>query len=88
MSERLELLESRPAEIEGVRFGVANIWERDFLDASGEQRSGLTAQLMFEDGHDEFVGEGSSVRLGESTWSVAEVRSGPPGAALVLLRVA
>ena len=88
MSERLELLESQPAEIDGVRFGVANIWERDFRDAAGEQRRGLSAQLMFEDDHDEFVGEGSTVRLGESTWTVTEVRPGPPRAALVLERVA
>lgn len=57
----------------GVRVGVANIWERSYKLEDGSARTGLTAQLMLDDGEDEIVGEGSRIEIGRTRFRVIEV---------------
>jgi hypothetical protein len=57
----------------GVRVGVANIWERPYELEEGSAATGLSAQLMPDDGEDAVVGEGSHVEFGGTQFRVVEV---------------
>ena len=69
--------------------GVANLWERDYVDAAGRARNGVTARLMWEsDGAPEslIVGVGSRFEVGGARWEVlaVEKRVGVNGAVRLL----
>ena len=84
MTERIS--ETTVGELDGVRVGVANVWERDYVDADGTPRHGMTARVAWTepDGTErwEVVGVGSRVLLASAaTWSVIRIdkSAGAPG---------
>lgn len=75
------LTETTVGELDGVRVGLANVWERDYVDAGGTTRHGLTARLAWTDAAGaerwEIVGVGSQLEFAGSTWQVREIDKSP-----------
>jgi hypothetical protein len=59
--------------LDGIRIGIANIWERDYV-ADGEPRHGPTAMLHFPDETTVVAGAGTVI----GSWRVAAVTAGDP----------
>jgi hypothetical protein len=68
----LTLEETTQGTLGSVDVGVANIWERGYTDATGAERTGQTARLMW-DGGSLVVGSGSVFELGGHSWRVLSV---------------
>jgi hypothetical protein len=76
-----EIQETTVGTLSGVDVGVANLWERDFVDGAGVSRTGLTARLDWDVSGTTrrvVVGEGSVVELGGARWEVVRIVK-PPG---------
>ncbi len=75
------ITETTVGELDGVRVGVANIWERDYVDATGAARHGVTARVAWTDqgGSErwEVVGVGSRLVLGAFVWRVTAIDKAP-----------
>ncbi len=71
--------------LDGVSVAVGNVWERDYADAEGTRRAGMTARLAWTDmtgaEHWEVAGAGTLLSLGGSHWRVVAVdkAEGEPG---------
>lgn len=68
-----QIQETTVGTLSGVDVGVANMWERDYVDGAGAARKGLTARLDYEVGAETrrvVVGEGSVIELGGTRWQV------------------
>lgn len=71
--------------LDGIAVAVGNVWERDYADADGTRRAGMTARLAWTDAagaeHWEVAGAGSLLSLGTSHWRVIAVdkAEGEPG---------
>jgi hypothetical protein len=71
-----EITETTVGNLNGVRVGVGNIWERTYTLPDGTVRSGLTAQLFIlvnDQNPGIVVGQGSVVTVGASRWEVIAV---------------
>ena len=67
------ITETTVGSLGSVDVGVANMWERDYVDGAGRARHGVTARLMWEiDGvaGGAVVGVGSRFELGGARWEV------------------
>ncbi len=73
MTDAVRAGEGLVAWLGGVRVGVANIWDRPYELGDGSAATGLSAQLMPDDGADVVVGEGSHVEFGGTQFRVVEV---------------
>ncbi len=79
------LTETTVGELDGVRVGLANVWERDYVDAAGAARTGVTARVAWTDAGGterwEVVGVGSRVAFSASAWQVTRIEkvAGTPG---------
>ena len=76
MSTTETIQETTVGDLGGVSVGVANLWERDYVDAAGAPRHGMTARVAWTDAssdHWEVVGAGSALRLGAHRWTVVRV---------------
>jgi hypothetical protein len=68
-----QIQETTVGTLSGVDVGVANMWEREYVDGAGAARKGLTARLDYEVGAETkrvVVGEGSVLELGGTRWQV------------------
>ncbi|MEN9786686.1 MAG: hypothetical protein RLZZ299_1950 [Pseudomonadota bacterium] len=76
--------------LDGVAVAVGNVWERDYADADGTRRAGMTARLAWTDAggtdHWEVAGAGSLLSLGTSHWRVVAVDKAPGTPGRVTLR--
>lgn len=67
------------AEIEKLRIGVANVWEREFTDNAGKSRNGTTAQVWISHRDDEkldmtdVVYPGKDIQVGQYRVHVTHV---------------
>lgn len=71
-----EIQETTVGTLAGVDVGVANMWDREYVDGKGATRTGLTARLDYEVGGETrrvFVGEGSVLELGGVRWEVVRL---------------
>ncbi len=85
-----EIQETTVGTLSGVSVGVANMWERDYVDAGGVTRKGLTARLDFEEGTETrrvVVGEGSVLPFGADRWEVVTLRKTPGSNGTITLRL-
>ena len=79
------ITETTVGELDGVRVGVGNIWERDYVDAEGTARNGVTARVAWTDAGGterwEVVGVGSRLAFVASAWQVTRIEkvAGTPG---------
>jgi hypothetical protein len=83
MSE-IEVGEGEVETIDGVRVGVANLWEREYALADGSTREGPSVMLYLDDGRDFAAGEGTEFDIGNRRWRVTAVVPGDPRGAIRL----
>jgi hypothetical protein len=84
-----DIQETTVGTLSGVDVGVANVWERDYVDAAGATRKGLTARMDYEIGGETrrvIVGQGSVIELGGVRWEVVRVVKPPTGNGTLTLR--
>lgn len=84
-----EIQETTVGTLSGVDVGVANMWDREYVDGAGVTRTGLTARLDYELGgvtQRVFVGEGSIVTVGNARWEVVRLVKTPGQNGHVTLR--
>jgi len=84
-SDTVSIEETTQGALGTVDVGVANVWERDYIDGSGAARTGVTARLMW-DGGSLVVGAGSVFELGGARWEVLRVDKAPEANGHVRLR--
>lgn len=77
MSHARVVREGTVVSLAGRRVAIGNIWPGRY-DAGGEERSGMTAMLHFEDDTRLRAGAGTVLDLGAERWRVAAVREGDP----------
>jgi hypothetical protein len=85
-----EIQETTVGTLSGVDVGVANMWERDYVDGAGVSRRGLTARLDYDIAGETqriVVGEGSVIRLGDGRWEVTRLAKPKSGNGSVTLRL-
>lgn len=85
-----EIQETTVGTLSGVDFGVANMWERDYVDAGGIARKGITARLDFEEGAETrrvVVGVGSVLTFGPDRWEVVAIKKTPGSNGTISLRL-
>ena len=73
IQDSVSIQETTLENLDSVDVGVANMWERTYVDASGATRTALTARLDFELGGTTqrvVAGEGSVVKIGATSWEV------------------
>ncbi len=84
-----EIQETTVGTLGGVDVGVANMWERDYVDGAGTSRKGLTARLDYDVAGETrriVVGEGSVVELGGLRWEVVRLVKTPGQNGTITLR--
>ena len=84
-----EIQETTVGTLAGVDVGVANLWDREYVDGAGARRTGLTARLDYEVAGSTqrvFVGEGSILELGGVRWEVVRLTKTPGQNGSVTLR--
>lgn len=84
-----EIQETTVGTLSGVDVGVANMWERDYIDGKGAARKGLTARMDYELGADTrriVVGEGSIIEMGGERWEVVTLQKTPGQNGSITLR--
>ena len=84
-----EIQETTVGTLSGVDIGVANMWERDFIDGAGAARKGLTARIDFEVGAETrrvVVGHGSILEMGGERWEVVALEKTPGQNGSITLR--
>lgn len=84
-----EIQETTVGTLAGVDVGVANMWDRPYVDGKGEARNGLTARLDYEVAGETkriVVGEGSIVELGGVRWEVVRLVKTPGQNGTITLR--
>ena len=77
------------------RVGIGNIWEREYVDANGACKNGLTAiASLFDENtkeeHDEYLGIGSVLDLGDDgLWKLVDIEGsrGTENGSLTLSKV-
>jgi hypothetical protein len=85
----IEIQETTIDDVAGVSVGVANIWDREYVDGKGARRAGLTARLDYEVNGETVrtvVGEGSVVEIGGKRWEVTKLVKPPEANGTVTLR--
>ncbi|MDP2305948.1 MAG: hypothetical protein Q8P18_07960 [Pseudomonadota bacterium] len=81
--------ETTVGTLSGVDIGVANMWERDYIDGTGAARKGLTARMDYEVGPETrriVVGEGSVIQMGGERWEVVALKKTPGQNGSITLR--
>ena len=84
-----EIEETTVGTLSGVDVGVANMWERDYVDGAGAARKGLTARLDWDVGAETkriVVGEGSIVEFGGDRCQVLSLEKTPGHNGTITLR--
>jgi hypothetical protein len=84
-----DIQETTVGTLAGVDVGVANMWEREYVDGAGVARTGLTARMDYDDGahtHRLIVGHGSVIELGGVRWEVVRLVKTPGQNGTVTLR--
>jgi len=81
--EWLSINQSAVGSIGEWRIGVSNIWERDYTDAEGGSKTGITAQFtLWQEGTDPqavtriIVYPGMLFQLGDHQYRVIEISGG------------
>lgn len=81
--------ETTVGTLSGVDVGVANMWEREYVDGAGAARKGLTARLDTEvagETRRTVVGAGSVIELGGTRWEVVSLAKAPGQNGTITLR--
>ncbi|HGY89850.1 MAG TPA: hypothetical protein ENK43_01620 [Planctomycetes bacterium] len=90
-THQYHLIETAVADVDGVRVGLANVWEESFTGDDGEFRSGVRGTICFmRDGAsgdlDIRVGLGDEFVLDGRRYRVIEIDDGEPRGSLTLER--
>ncbi|MDP2314987.1 MAG: hypothetical protein Q8P41_18955 [Pseudomonadota bacterium] len=84
-----EIQETTMGTLSGVDVGVANMWEREYVDGAGVAHKGLTARLDYEVAGETrriVVGEGSVIEMGGTRWEVVRLQKTPGQNGTITLR--
>ncbi len=90
-SSLFHLIETAVTEVDGIRAGLANVWEESFAGDDGEQRRGVRGTICFmrEGSSSDFdvrVGLGDEFDLKDRRYRVVEINEGEPRGSLMLER--
>lgn len=86
-----EIQETTLGTLGNVDVGVANMWDREYVDGAGRQRTGLTARIDWDVAGETrrvVVGEGSVVDIGGARWEVVRLVKPTNGNGTVAFRPA
>ena len=85
-----EIQETTVGTLSGVDVGIANMWERDYLDGAGAPRKGLTARLDYDINGETrriVVGQGSVLEIGGARWEAIRLTKPSNANGTVTLRL-
>ncbi len=85
-----EIQETTVGTLSGVDVGIANMWERDYVDGAGTPRKGLTARLDYDlngETHRIVLGQGSVLEIGGARWEAIRLTKPPNAHGTIALRL-
>jgi len=90
-SSQFHLIETAVTDVDGIRAGLANVWEESFAGDDGEPRRGVRGTICFmqEGSSSDFdvrVGLGDEFDLENRRYRVVEINEGEPRGSLRLER--